>query len=161
MVAAAMWPSKGVDKEADAVFREFKDLAAYKRKPTNRILSISAALTCLQCFFALYGTVLLFYMSPSVELMAAPDGSSFWAGQIARQWKTWVTPSSHGASSLALAIPQSVVKSDVCAREEINFDQKKNSDARMIRLKTSLFKYALSSITSSTSIFVGENAHFM
>jgi hypothetical protein len=140
-VVATMWPSKGVDSvQADAVFREFKDLAAYKRKPVNRVLSISAVLTCVQCFFALYGTVLLFYMSPSVELMAAPDGSSFWAGQIARQWKNWVTPSSPGSSSLPLTPPLPLAKSDVCEREEINFDQKKSADARMIGFKTSLFK---------------------
>lgn len=144
MVVATMWPSKGVDSvQADGCFREFicKDLGAYKRKPTNRILSISAALTCLQCFFALYGTVLLFYMSPSVELMAAPDGSNFWAGQIARQWKNWVTPSSaRGSSSLPLAPPLPIAKSDVCEREEINFEQKKSTDARMVGFKTSLFK---------------------
>ncbi|KAG0590220.1 hypothetical protein KC19_1G082200 [Ceratodon purpureus] len=142
MVVATMWPSKAVESvQAEAGFREFlcKDLG-YKRKPTNRILSISAALTCLQCFFALYGTVLLFYMSPSVELMAAPDGSNFWAGQIARQWKNWVIPSgTDGSSALPLAPPLPITKSDVCEREEINFDQKKSTDARMVGFKTSLF----------------------
>lgn len=140
MVAATMWPPKG--DNADEVFREFKDFTASSKrtKPTHRILSISAALTCLQCFFALYGTVLLFYMSPSLELMAAPDRSNFWAGQIARQWKNWVMPAS--ASPLNLAPPLPIVKSDVCEREEINFDQKKSTDARMIGFKSKLFKYA-------------------
>lgn len=159
-----MWPAKGDGGvQADAVFREFKDLATGKRKPQNRVLGISAALTCLQCFFALYGTVLLFYMSPSVELMAAPDGSSFWAGQIARQWKNWVNPANtqQALASPNLPLPMPIVKkSDVCEREEINFDQKKSTDARMLGFKSSLFKYANPSPSSSLTQFLAEIVSF-
>ncbi|XP_024371047.1 uncharacterized protein [Physcomitrium patens] len=136
-----MWQMKGDYDQKDSVFRDFKDV--YKRKPTNRILSISAALTCLQCFFALYGTVLLFHMSPSVELMAASDGSTFWAGQIARQWKNWMTTAAYRASLNHLP-PVPLAKSDVCEREEINFEQKKSTDKRMIGFKTSLFNEVMS-----------------
>jgi hypothetical protein len=141
------------------VFREFATGTCKQRSKPSRVLSISAALTCLQCCFALYGTVLLFYMSPSVELMAAPDpGSRFWAGQIARHWKNyWVTitpPQQHQqqqpvtTSPSLNAIPRvtPIVKSDVCEREQINFDQKKSTDARMTAFKSSLFRYVLSSL---------------
>lgn len=158
--ATTMWvpASKGVDG-GDAVFRECK------RSKPSRVLSISAALTCLQCCLALYGTALLFYMSPSVELMAAPDhGSSFWAGQIARQWKDWVTitqaplqQQQHHqqqliTSSLNLT-RMPLLKSNVCEREQINFVQKKSTDARMTALKSSLFRYNTHSSSSSVTEF--------
>jgi len=87
-----------------------------------------AALTCLQLAFAIYATFLLYYMSPAVDLRGKPDFA--WATRIAQRWRQSIMPGADGA-------PLSL--QEVCEHETIEFDQKKSTDALMIRLKRELY----------------------
>lgn len=106
-----------------------------------------AALTCLQFFFAIYATILLYYMSPTIDLRSKPDFT--WATRIAQQWRhlnLMVTPHVLGryqeASSSLIREeiqPHPISPSEVCEHEKIDFVQKKSNDAQMIKFKNELY----------------------
>ncbi|XP_022851003.1 uncharacterized protein LOC111372823 [Olea europaea var. sylvestris] len=107
---------------------------------------VVTVLTCLQFTFAVYATLLLYFMSPSIDLRAKPDFS--WATRIAHQWKQYiVTPHvvSHyqEANSLIAAEIHPISPSQVCEHEKIDFVQKKSNDAVMIKLKRELYQEVL------------------
>lgn len=111
---------------------------------------IVTALTCLQFFFAVYATFLLYYMSPTIDLRSKPDFT--WATRIANQWKNMmITPHVFGryqeASSLIredFQVQQPIMTpSEVCEYEKIDFLQKKSNDLLMIKLKTELYNEVL------------------
>lgn len=101
------------------------------------------ALTCLQLAFAVYATILLYYMSPSVELRTKPEFT--WATRIARNMKQFIIPPHvHGryqeaASLITAEIFSPITPSQVCEHERIDFVQKKSSDVQMIKLKKELY----------------------
>ncbi|KAK8641491.1 hypothetical protein V6N13_010893 [Hibiscus sabdariffa] len=102
-----------------------------------------AALTCLQIAFAVYATILLYYMSPSIDLRTKPEFT--WATRIARNMKQLIIPPHvHGrfqeAASIITAetIPP-VAPSQTCEHEKIDFVQKKSNDVQMIKLKRELY----------------------
>ncbi|KAK5830732.1 Anion exchange 4 [Gossypium arboreum] len=101
------------------------------------------ALTCLQLAFAVYATILLYYMSPSVELRTKPEFT--WATRIARNMKQFIIPPHvHGryqeaASLITAEIFSPITPSQVCEHERIDFEQKKSSDVQMIKLKKELY----------------------
>ncbi|KAG8494940.1 hypothetical protein CXB51_012336 [Gossypium anomalum] len=101
------------------------------------------ALTCLQLAFAVYATILLYYMSPSVELRTKPEFT--WATRIARNMKQFIIPPHvHGryqeaASLITAEIFSPITPSQVCEHERIDFAQKKSSDVQMIKLKRELY----------------------
>ncbi|KAA3489536.1 Glycosyltransferase family protein 2 [Gossypium australe] len=101
------------------------------------------ALTCLQLAFAVYATILLYYMSPPVELRTKPEFT--WATRIARNMKQFVIPPHvHGryqeaASLITAEIFSPITPSQVCEHERIDFVQKKSSDVQMIQLKRELY----------------------
>ena len=117
-----------------------------QRSPPTKLV---AALTCLQFFFAVYATFLLYYMGPSIDLRTKPDFT--WATRIAQQWKDWqqhmITPHVVGhyqeASSLIREEIQPINQSQVCEREKIDFMQKKSNDVQMIKLKRELYDEVL------------------
>uniref|UniRef100_A0A0E0CSU0 Uncharacterized protein n=1 Tax=Oryza meridionalis TaxID=40149 RepID=A0A0E0CSU0_9ORYZ len=90
-----------------------------------------AALTCLQLAFAIYATFLLYYMSPAVDLRAKPDFA--WATRIAQHWKQLMAQPDGSGGGVAVS-PE-----EVCEHESIDFEQKKSTDAVMIRLKRELY----------------------
>lgn len=104
-----------------------------------------AALTCLQFFFAVYATFLLYYMGPSIDLRTKPDFS-----RIAQQWKhLMITPRIVGhyqesSSSLIQEDNNNQLPSLVCESEKIDFLQKKSNDVQMIKLKRELYEEVLS-----------------
>ncbi|KAL2471052.1 glycosyltransferase family protein 2 [Abeliophyllum distichum] len=103
-------------------------------------------LTCVQFAFAVYATLLLYFMSPSIDLRTKPDFS--WATHIAHQWKQYiVTPHvvSHyqQANSLIGAEIPPISPSQVCEHQKIDFVQKKSNDAVMINLKRKLYQEVL------------------
>lgn len=108
-----------------------------------------AALTCLQFFFAVYATFLLYYMGPSIDLRTKPDFS-----RIAQQWKSlMITPHIVGhyqesASSLIQEdnnnqFQATTIPSLVCENEKIDFLQKKSNDVQMIKIKRELYEEVL------------------
>lgn len=112
---------------------------------SSRLVTV---LTCLQFAFAVYATFLLYFMSPSVDLMGKPDFS--WATRIAQQWKhLMVTPHvvSHYQEANALVqseiIAPPISPSEVCEHEKIDFVQKKSSDGVMIKFKRELYQEVL------------------
>ncbi|KAL8193235.1 hypothetical protein R6Q57_026816 [Mikania cordata] len=107
-------------------------------------------LTCLQFAFAVYATFLLYYMSPSIDLRT-PKPDFAWASRIAQQWKHYIIPPhvvtryQESASNLVLE-PQPMISttpSDVCEHEKIEFEQKKSTDAVMIKIKRELYDQVL------------------
>ncbi|XP_031099417.1 uncharacterized protein LOC116003655 [Ipomoea triloba] len=110
-----------------------------------------AVLTFLQFTFAVYATFLLYYMSPSVDLRMKPDFS--WASRMAQQWKQYLIIPPHVVTKYQES--NSLVKgetsqqmmvfspSEVCELEKIDFEQKKSSDAVMIKLKRELYQQVL------------------
>lgn len=108
-----------------------------------------AALTCLQFFFAIYATFLLYYMGPSIDLPTKPDFT--WATKFAQQWKhLMITPHIVGhyqeASSSLIQEDiqfQTTTPSLVCENEKIDFMQKKSNDVQMIKLKRELYEEVL------------------
>ncbi|KAJ7560479.1 hypothetical protein O6H91_04G131600 [Diphasiastrum complanatum] len=106
------------------------------RKNSKRGITVTAGLTCLQFIFAMYATFLLYFMSPTVDMVTGPDLS--WAAQIATQWRFFFG----GSQNIEIVLPLS--KESVCEFEEIDFNQKKSNDTRMIKLKTELYNEVLS-----------------
>lgn len=106
------------------------------------------ALTCLQFFFAVYATFLLYYMSPAIDLRSRPDFT--WATRIANQWRNMmITPHVLGRYREATSLiredlhVQPITPSQVCEYEKIDFMQKKSNDVHMIKLKTELYSEVL------------------
>jgi hypothetical protein len=99
-----------------------------------------AALTCLQFFFAIYATFLLYYMGPSIDLRTKPDFS-----RIAQQWKQlMITPHIVGHyQESASSLIQETNPSLVCENEKIDFLQKKSNDVEMIKIKRELYEEVL------------------
>ncbi|KAK0603953.1 hypothetical protein LWI29_010536 [Acer saccharum] len=97
------------------------------------------ALTCLQFAFAVYGTFLLYYMSPAVDLRAKPDFQ--WATKIANNWRQFIiTPHVLGHyQESANSLVQATIPLDVCEHEKIDFLQKKSNDVQMIKMKRDLY----------------------
>lgn len=103
-----------------------------------------AALTCLQFFFAVYATFLLYYMGPSIDLRTKPDFT--WATRIAQQWKQlMITPHivGHYQEVSSSLIQEEVTPTQVCENEKIDFMQKKSNDVQMIKLKRELYEEVL------------------
>ncbi|XP_008805206.1 uncharacterized protein LOC103718255 [Phoenix dactylifera] len=103
---------------------------------TSRLVS---ALACLQFAFVLYATILLYYMSPSLDLRAKPDFS--WAGRIAQHWKQFIVQPRMLSS--VQENPIIVSPSAVCEHEQIDFLQKKSDDVLTLRLKRELYDEVL------------------
>ncbi|XAR59742.1 hypothetical protein NMG60_11015695 [Bertholletia excelsa] len=98
-------------------------------------------LTCLQFAFAVYATLLLYYMSPTIDLRTKPDFS--WATRIAQQWKHFIIPPhvvARNQEALITPLATRFTPAEVCESETINFEQKKSSDALMIKLKRELYE---------------------
>ncbi|XP_050214403.1 uncharacterized protein LOC126665608 [Mercurialis annua] len=119
---------------------------------SNKIVTI---LTCLQFAFAVYATFLLYYMSPSIDLRTKPD--FIWATRIAQQWKQFIVPPHvlgryQESSSLVQSdqIIQNITPSDVCEHEKIEFEQKKSTDTKMIKLKRELYDEILNFQSTET-----------
>ncbi|XP_054815013.1 uncharacterized protein LOC129315391 [Prosopis cineraria] len=106
-----------------------------------------ATLTCLQFFFAVYATFLLYYMSPPIDLRTKPEFT--WATRIAQQWKQLMikphvlTRYQEVSSSVVSKEIQPITPSQVCEHEKIDFVQKKSNDAQMIKLKRELYNDVL------------------
>ncbi|KAM0927654.1 hypothetical protein ACQ4PT_002733 [Festuca glaucescens] len=94
-----------------------------------------AALTCLQLAFAIYATFLLYYMSPAVDLRGKPDFA--WAARVAQRWKQSIMAGGDEGGPPLLPLQE------VCEHETIEFEQKKSTDALMIRLKRELYDEVL------------------
>lgn len=126
--------------------------AKTKMKPQRSLSStrLVTALTCLQFAFAVYATILLYYISPTIDLRTKPDFS--WATRIAYQWKQLIIPPHHVVNRYQepnnlvnneMVIPPLLTPSDVCEHEKIDFSQKKSNDAVMIKLKRELYNEVL------------------
>lgn len=145
----------GLDRNTNTRSRDYLEgmLSDYvggkgKGKPQKSTSArLVTALTCLQFAFAVYATFLLYYMSPSIDLRTKPDFT--WATKIAQQWKQYIIPPhiighyQDSASLVRLAEIQPITPSEVCEHEKIDFEQKKSSDAQMIKLKTELYHEVL------------------
>ncbi|KAK3155540.1 hypothetical protein QOZ80_2BG0204510 [Eleusine coracana subsp. coracana] len=94
------------------------------------------ALTCLQFGFAIYATFLLYYMSPAVDLRVGVKPDLAWASRLAQHWRQMISTTNQPPSSSSLE--------EVCEHESIDFEQKKSTDATMIRLKRELYDEVLS-----------------
>ncbi|CAI9770818.1 unnamed protein product [Fraxinus pennsylvanica] len=130
----------------EGVLSDYVGGKAKLRAQKNGSARLVTVLTCLQFSFACYATLLLYFMSPSIDLGTKPDFS--WATRIAHQWKHYmITPHivSHyqEANSLIRAEVQPISPSQVCEHEKIDFVQKKSNDAVMIKLKRDLYKEVL------------------
>lgn len=110
-----------------------------KSAKSTRLVTL---LTCLQFSFAVYATLLLYYMSPAVDLRTKPDFS--W---IAHRWKHLIIPQHVVSKAVVRAeiIPPVSFRprTEVCEREEIDFQQKKSDDAVMIKMKRELYQEVL------------------
>ncbi|GAV75880.1 hypothetical protein CFOL_v3_19356 [Cephalotus follicularis] len=109
------------------------------KSTSSRLVTV---LTCLQFAFAVYATLLLYYMSPAIDLRTKPDFA--WATKIAQNWKQFIiTPHVHShyqeAASLIQAEIPPITPSEVCEHEKIDFLQKKSNDTHMIKLKRDLY----------------------
>lgn len=118
-----------------------------KAQPKIGSARLVATLTCLQFFFAVYATFLVYYMSPPIDLRTKPDFT--WATRIAQQWKQlMITPhvltryQEFSSSAVSKEI-QPINPSQVCEHEKIDFMQKKSNDAQMIKLKRELYNEVL------------------
>ncbi|XP_020992891.1 uncharacterized protein LOC107476971 isoform X1 [Arachis duranensis] len=144
-----------------------KNNKVMKSQRSGAPAKLVTALTCLQFFFAVYATFLLYYMGPSIDLRTSkPDFT--WATRIANQWKQYmITPHVVGhyqeaASSLIredsnnnnnnnnvlVLVPphqeeQPLNQSQVCEYEKIDFMQKKSNDVQMMKLKRELYDEVL------------------
>ncbi|PSR86587.1 4-diphosphocytidyl-2-C-methyl-D-erythritol kinase [Actinidia chinensis var. chinensis] len=111
-----------------------------KLKPQKSASSrLVLVLTCFQFAFVVYATFLLYYMTPSTELISKPDFS--WATKFAKQWTYFIIPP-HVVSRYQEA-SNSLTPAEVCEIEKIDFEQKKSTDALMIKLKTELYEEVL------------------
>ncbi|KAF7154394.1 hypothetical protein RHSIM_Rhsim01G0215800 [Rhododendron simsii] len=111
-----------------------------KKSPTRFV----TFLTCLQFAFAVYATLLLYSMSPTVDIRTKPDFS--WAQRIAQQVKQLMVVPPNGGSPYqesGISAVSHFTTADVCENEKIDFEQKKSDDAKMIKLKTELYQEVL------------------
>lgn len=140
MAAGAM---RNGDHAADTIFRDY--FGGKGRKWAGKSMQVAAGLTCLQFTFAVYATFLLYFMSPSVDLITRPDTS--WASQIALQWRGFLKlPPIHPERAVQeLSQPglQYFSTDAVCEAEAIQFEQKRSNDSRILGLKTELYKEIL------------------
>ncbi|KAJ7566100.1 hypothetical protein O6H91_02G087800 [Diphasiastrum complanatum] len=121
----------GVDQtEAGALWDSIKSKAGHR--------NMTAGLTCLQFIFAIYATFLLYFLSPSLDLSTGSAGIT-WASQIARQWQNLLLTSSSKDHPLVAM----VTNDTVCEFEEIDFEEQKSNDTRIIGMKTDLYNEIL------------------
>lgn len=117
------------------------ELVGKNRKSSSKNTRVVASLTCLQFGFAVYATFLLYFMSPSVDLIT--DSDSSWASHIAKQWKGFMSYPIHRRQLIELSKDPSFLAAStpdlVCEYEHIQFEQKKSNDTRMLTLKRELF----------------------
>ncbi|XP_047308669.1 uncharacterized protein LOC124912149 [Impatiens glandulifera] len=108
--------------------------------PKQSTARLVTSLTCLQFAFATYATLLLFYLSPSLDLRSTPDFT--WATRIAKNWKNFVVAPHFVNPNLTHAIHPVTrfVKSEVCETEKIDFEQKKSIDQLMIKFKKEMYE---------------------
>ncbi|KAI3849690.1 hypothetical protein MKW98_026604 [Papaver atlanticum] len=129
----------------DAILTDYPGGRPKARVQRNNSPSrLVTALTFLQFAFAIYATFLLYYMSPTIDLRSKPDLA--WATKIAQQWKQYIIPPHvYGRSQESLSILGTEIQpiSEVCEHESIDFEQKKSTDAVMIKFKTDLYKEVL------------------
>ncbi|GJM87285.1 hypothetical protein PR202_ga03225 [Eleusine coracana subsp. coracana] len=104
------------------------------RQQSTRLVG---ALTCLQFGFAIYATFLLYYMSPAVDLRVGVKPDLAWASRLAQHWRQMMATTNHHQ-------PSSSSLEEVCEQESIDFEQKKSTDATMIRLKREFYDEVLS-----------------
>ncbi|GAB2233692.1 hypothetical protein Droror1_Dr00002921 [Drosera rotundifolia] len=122
--------------------------AAPTKTNSSRLVTV---LTCVQLAFAVYATLLLFYMSPTVDLRSKPDFA--WTTRLALQWKQLIIPNtvshlqqevpSTGTIPLMEPLNQPINMSEVCEHETIDFEQKKSDNVKMIKLKKELYDEVL------------------
>lgn len=116
-----------------------KKLAAASKAATasgkkgTRNKKIVVSLTCLQFGFAVYATFLLFFMSPTIDLITHRNIS--WASQVVKQWNGFISRSSR--VQLLEVVPTAETS---CEYETIDFAQKKSNDTKMINLKKDFYK---------------------
>ncbi|MCO5557146.1 hypothetical protein L7F22_010703 [Adiantum nelumboides] len=127
------------NKNGDYIDSVVSELVTKSRK-SSKNTRVVASLTCLQFSFAIYATFLLYFMSPTVDLMT--DNSASWASHIAKQWHGFM---SHPTSRRQL-IDQNLLPSTapempqvICEYEHIDFQQKKSNDTKMLTIKSQLF----------------------
>ncbi|CAJ2654454.1 unnamed protein product [Trifolium pratense] len=130
-------------RSGDSLEGMLNDYVAGKTKPKpikSGSTKFVAALTCLQFFFAIYATFLLYYMGPSIDLRTKPDFS-----RIAQQWKQlMITPHIVGHyQEASSSLIQETNPSLVCENEKIDFLQKKSNDVQMIKIKRELYEEVL------------------
>ncbi|XP_057479617.1 uncharacterized protein LOC130766908 [Actinidia eriantha] len=98
-------------------------------------------LTCFQFAFVVYATFLLYYMTPSTELISKPHFS--WATKFAKQWTYFIIPPHVVSRYQEVSNSLPITPAEVCEREMIDFEQKKSTDALMIKLKRELYEEVL------------------
>lgn len=110
--------------------------AAKRPLPSKKIV---VSLTCLQFGFAVYATFLLFFMSPTIDLITHHDIS--WASQVIRQWSGFISGTSRHQ---LLEVPGAAsLNESACEYETIDFAQKKSNDTKMLTLKKEFYKELL------------------
>lgn len=128
---------KSGDNYFDGMFSDNAGGKAIKlRVQKSTSARLVTVLTCLQFTFAVYATLLLYHMSPSLDSKASPDFS--WATRIAHQWKHLIVQP-HVVSRYQQALKQTTV----CENENIDFVQKRSNDEVMIRMKRELYEEVL------------------
>lgn len=176
MAASGLQQQGSEGTPVTAAFMSFREqfpfgLKGRTWKGTSKNMKLAAALTCLQFTFAVYATFLLYFMSPTVDLMTGPDIS--WASQIAKQWRELVVvphrlpnPSQEVSTLNSLPMHSLVSNSTperqrpnvkhvparddknltrelVCEYEDIDFTQKRSNDSKTVDMKKALFQSIL------------------
>ena len=138
-----------------------KKASRASRPPPNKKIVVS--LTCLQFGFAVYATFLLFFMSPTLDLITHRNIS--WASQVLGQWNSFIagggsnaslsggtgtgTPrvqlielgaNASSSSSSSSGGGGGGVGAGYCEYETIDFVQKKSNDTKMLTLKREFFR---------------------
>ncbi|KAH7425780.1 hypothetical protein KP509_11G070500 [Ceratopteris richardii] len=110
-----------------------------KSRKSNNNRRIVASLTCLQFIFAVYATFLLYFMSPTVDLMT--ENANSWTSPI-KQWYGFMSiPRSILHRNLVehSLLMSAVTPQVACEYEKIEFEQKKSNDTKMLTIKKQLF----------------------
>ncbi|BFI43079.1 hypothetical protein MPTK2_8g14800 [Marchantia polymorpha subsp. ruderalis] len=125
---------------AEMIYREFPG-ARRAKGMSGKSMQVAAWLTCLQFAFALYATFLLYFMSPSVDLLN-PRPDITWVTQFAKIANLpFRSYGGRGPASIKLEQQASPMLSKplVCETETITFEQKKSNDSKMIGMKSGLY----------------------
>ncbi|MCO5568708.1 hypothetical protein L7F22_022407 [Adiantum nelumboides] len=111
-----------------------------KSKPARRQMlnkKTVISLTCLQFGFAVYATVLLLFMNPTMD--STTQNHLSWASQAAvRKWSSFIAGTSRHNYLELPGTP--FLNESACEFESISFNQKTSIDTIMLTLKKELFK---------------------